>query len=123
MNSPRISESEWEVMTVVWGSGPAPASDIVAILAERKGWHSRTTRTLIDRLVKKKVLQVDTAGPRNLYMARMAMEDAVRQESQSFINRVFSGEPAAMLMHFVGQAKLSKKDIQKLKDMLAQKEK
>jgi predicted transcriptional regulator len=39
------------------------------------------------------------------------------------VARVFGGEPVSMLLHLVGETKLSKADIKKLKDMLNEKEK
>ena len=119
----RISESEWLVMTVVWVKSPVPASDIVAELGRQQGWHSRTIRTLLARLVRKKALKVLPDGKRYLYAPLISMEEGVRRESQSFLERVFGGERTAMLLHLVGQAKLSKEDIKKLKAVLAEKEK
>lgn len=119
----KISESEWQVMTVVWTKPALPASDIVAELNRRKRWHSRTTRTLLARLVRKRALKILPDGKRYLYVPLISMQEGVRRESQSFLHRVFGGEPAAMLLHLVGEAKLSKEDIRKLKAVLAEKEK
>src|ERR1700677_3246335 len=123
MNSIKISESEWNVMAVVWAGGAVSASEVVEALMRQKGWHSRTTRTLLDRLGKKKGLKVVPEEKRNLYQALISMEQAVRQESRSFAQRVFGGEPVPMLLHLVGEAKLSKSDIKRLKEMLLEKEK
>ena len=110
-------------MTIVWEKAPVPAIDIVEALTRQKGWHPRTTRTLLERLVKKKALKFKPEGRRYLYEPRISMEQAVRQESQSFLQRVFGGEPVSMLLHLVGEARLSKKDIKKLKEILSEKEK
>jgi BlaI family transcriptional regulator, penicillinase repressor len=123
MKPVKISDSEWQVMNVVWARAPISASDIVEALASQKGWHSRTIRTLLDRLVRKGALKATPEGKRYLYEARVAMADSVRQESQSFLKRVFGGEPAAMLLHLVGEAKLSREEIRKLKSILSEKEK
>ncbi|MDB6019135.1 MAG: transcriptional regulator [Pedosphaera sp.] len=123
MNPIKISESEWQVMSVVWEKAPVSASEIVEALARQKGWHSRTTRTLLDRLVKKKALKIKSEGKRYQYEPQISMKAAVRQESQSFLQRVFGGEPVPLLLHLVGEAKLSKQDIKKLKEMLTEKEK
>jgi BlaI family transcriptional regulator, penicillinase repressor len=123
MNLIKISESEWQVMSIAWEKARVSASEVVEVLHRQKGWHSRTTRTLIDRLVKKKALKIRPGGKPNLYEPLITMEAAVRQESQSFLQRVFGGEPVPMLLHLVEESKLSKKDIKKLKDMLSEKEK
>jgi BlaI family penicillinase repressor len=119
----KISDSEWQVMTVVWDKAPVPTSEIVEVLAGQKGWHVRTIRTLLDRLVRKKALRILPEGKRYLYKPLISIEEGVRQESQSFVQRVFGGEPAAMLLHLVGEAKLSKEEIRKLKAILEEKEK
>jgi BlaI family penicillinase repressor len=123
MSTIKISDSEWQVMNVVWTKSPVSASEIVETLAPRMGWHPRTIRTLLDRLVKKGALIAKPEGKRYLYEPLMSMAAGVRQESQSFLKRVFGGEPAAMLLHLVGEAKLSKQDIRKLKNILSEKEK
>ncbi|MDB6039856.1 MAG: Penicillinase repressor, partial [Verrucomicrobiales bacterium] len=47
----RITEAEWEVMTVVWERAPVPASVVVDVLEHRKQWTLATVRTLLRRLV------------------------------------------------------------------------
>jgi BlaI family penicillinase repressor len=123
METIKISEAEWQVMTVVWSRESVPASEVVEFLNQRKGWHSRTIRTLLDRLTRKKALKVVPKEKRNFYEALISMEQAVRQESRSFLDRVFGGEPGLMLLHLVGESKLSKAEIKKLKEMLSEKDK
>jgi BlaI family transcriptional regulator, penicillinase repressor len=119
----KISESEWQVMNIVWGHAPVAAITVVEMLEKEKGWHSRTIRTLLDRLVKKKALKITQEGKRYLYEPQISMAQAVRQESRSFMERVFAGEPVSMLLHLVQETKLSREDIKKLKDILNKKEK
>lgn len=49
------------------------------------------------------------------------MEACVREESKSFLNRVFGGEPASMLIHFAKTSKLSRLEIQELQRILGEK--
>lgn len=118
----RISEAEWEVMNVVWHRAPVPAAEVAAELADRKGWAMRTTRTLLGRLVKKRALAVEEDGRRHLYHPRVKLEACVRQASRSFLDRVFGGRPAAMLIHLVQEAELSPQEIAELRRVLEEKE-
>ena len=118
-----ISESEWEVMNVVWQKSPIPASEIVQQLSARNEWHSRTIRTLLDRLVKKGALAIEEDGKRYLYVPTVSMEACVHHESRSFIDRVFGGEPVSMLLNLVKNTKLSADEIKRLKKILSEKEK
>jgi BlaI family penicillinase repressor len=110
-------------MNIVWARFPVSTNEIVEALVPQTHWHSRTIRTLLDRLVKKGALRIRPEGKRYLYEPRISMAEGIRQESQSFLRRVFGGEPAAMLLHLVEEAKLSKADIRKLKTILSEKEK
>ena len=49
---PRISETEWEIMKVVWDRHPIPAADIIERLTQAdSSWHPVTAKTLLNRLV------------------------------------------------------------------------
>ena len=64
----------------------------------------------------------DEEGKRYLYRAKVTRSACVRKESRSFLDRVFSGNEAALLEHFVKASKLSAKEIEELKRILDQQE-
>ena len=55
---PRISDSEWRVMQVLWEQGPQTANNVVEALSGEVEWNPRTIKTLISRLVKKGAVKV-----------------------------------------------------------------
>lgn len=118
-NSPRISETEWEVMQVIWNLGTATSQEIVAALqADDPTWHPKTAKTLVNRLVKKRAVGYRKEGRGYLYRPLVKQEDCVTAESESFLERVFGGSLKPMLAHFVEEGKLSKKEINELKTLL-----
>lgn len=119
----KISDSEWEIMNLVWKKSPVAASEIVEELAARKQWQPRTTRTLLARLVAKGALRFSQEGRRYLYEPKVTLEDCVRHESRSFMERVFGGEPASMLINLVKHTEFSPEEIKQLKKLLSEKEK
>ena len=42
---PRISEAEWDVMSVLWAHEHAFAQEVASELAPRKDWNQRTVKT------------------------------------------------------------------------------
>ena len=61
--SERISDSELEVMRLLWEAGtPLPISDLRIALHQRKGWEPTTVKTLVNRLVAKAVLAFSCRG-------------------------------------------------------------
>ncbi|MBI4660187.1 MAG: BlaI/MecI/CopY family transcriptional regulator [Verrucomicrobia bacterium] len=118
----KISEAEWEVMNLAWKKSPIAASEIVEELAPKNDWAPRTIRTLLSRLVDKGALRFEQEGKRYLYKPKVSMEECVRRESRSFMERVFGGAPASMLINLVKQTEFSPEEIKELKKILAEKE-
>ena len=118
---PRISESEWLVMRVLWSKGEATANEVVEELAGRTRWNPRTVKTLITRLTGKGAVKFRKEGRMYRYYPVVAQADCVRMERKSFVRRVYGGTMKTMLAAFIKDAELSKKDIAELKRILEQK--
>jgi len=120
-SNPKISDSEWQVMEVIWTKNPVPAADVVEALKKKTGWNPRTIKTLLNRLVKKNVLGFREEGNRYIYRPKVKREECVRQESRSFISRVFGGRTGEMLCRFVDEVDLSPQEIEELQRILQRK--
>lgn len=119
----RISETEWEIMTIVWKRHPITANEILDHLATRDStWHPKTARTLLGRLVRKGALGYKPHGRSYAYRPKVTEAECVAQMSESFIDRFFGGSLKPMLSHFVQRQKLSHQEIQELKNILDGKE-
>jgi BlaI family transcriptional regulator, penicillinase repressor len=120
MAEARISDAEWQVMQAVWERKAATAAEVIAALAGTS-WRHRTIRTLLARLVDKGVLAAEPDGNRYLYRPLVSRSKCVRQEGQSFLKRVFGGDAAELLVHFVRGADISPEQIEELKRLLDEK--
>jgi BlaI family penicillinase repressor len=124
MPVPAISDSEWDVMNVLWSAeSPLSANEVVERLAGLRDWNPRTVKTLLNRLINKGALAYDAEGKRYLYRPRVSREQCVRDETRSFLSRVFAGAPGPMLLQFVAQAKLTPDEVEALKRLLDKKAK
>ena len=117
-----ISDAEWQVMNVVWGAQPLTAQEVIGTLADQVDWAPPTVKTMLHRLVKKEVLTYELQGNRYVYRARARRTDCVRQASRSFLERVFGGESAPLLAHFIRSSKLSSAEIARLRQILNEQE-
>ncbi len=120
--APQISDAEWEVMKVLWKTSPLTATEVAEEVCERMSWHPKTVKTLLSRLVKKGALRFKEEGNRYLYRPAVARERFIEQESASFVDRVFGGNAAPMLLHFVEKTELSDRDIEELRAILERKQ-
>lgn len=115
---PRISETEWQIMKIVWSKGQCTANEILEGLNAREPWHPKTARTLIGRLVKKKALTYREDGRAYIYRPGISEAEAVAHYSDSFLDRVFDGAMVPMLAHFVQSRRLTPSDLQQLREVL-----
>jgi BlaI family penicillinase repressor len=116
---PRISEAEWSVASVLWAAGPLTALEVMQQLPPGHGWAQKTVNTFLTRLVDKGVLAVERVGKANRYRPRVSREVCVREESRSFMDRVFGGMAAPTVAHFLEHADLSPREVSDLQALLA----
>ena len=117
-----ISDAEWQVMNVVWDGQPLTAQEVIGKLEDQAAWAPATVKTMLHRLTKKNVLRYELQGNRYVYRSRVRRSDCIRQASRSFLERVFGGESAPLLAHFLRSAKLSPDEIAELRKILNEQE-
>lgn len=120
-NLPKISEAEWEVMKIVWENNPLTSNEVIESLENKMDWKPKTIKTLISRLVKKEVLGFNADGRIYHYYPLVSKEECIREESKSFLDRVYNGTVKNMVLNFIESGNLSDKDIEDLKDILEKK--
>jgi BlaI family transcriptional regulator, penicillinase repressor len=118
---PRISESEWQVMKVLWARSPATANEVIEALAGSCEWNDKTIRTLLNRLVRKKALGFKENGRSYLYYPLVEEQQCAQAEGRSFMQRVYGGAMMPMLAAFLEDAPLSPEEIANLKRILDEK--
>ena len=115
--STKISESEWEVMSVIWRDSPITAQRVIDSLGHAS-WSPKTIKTLLSRLVKKGILGFETEANRYLYFPLVDRDSAVREEASGFVDRVFGGDLRATLLHFAQKVDLSSEEVERLRGLL-----
>ena len=118
-----ISKAEFEVLEAIWLAHPASANDIIDRLNQQKPWHEKTVKTLLNRMVKKGAIDFSKQQRSYLYSPLLERESYTLKESQSLIERLFSGRIAPLVAGFAKTEQLSQTDIDELKQVIAQWEK
>jgi len=118
---PKISESEWVVMKTIWSENPITANRIVESLSGSTHWSPKTIKTLLNRLVKKGAVGFESKARVYDYFPLIEEAVFVKEESLSFLKRVFGGAMTPMLATLVESEDLSEDDINELKRILEKK--
>lgn len=114
----KVTPSELKVLEILWVNSPLTSGQIVDALEEIEAWHSRTIKSLINRLVKKNIIAYKDEGSRYLYFPLLKKSDYLQTTSRSFIHRVFGGRISPLVAHFAKHEKISKEDIRELRAIL-----
>lgn len=118
-----ISNAEFEVLDALWEEHPASAKTLVERLNEKKPWHEKTVKTLLNRLVKKEAVSFEKVQRSYLYSPLLQREDYTQTESISLIDRLFSGRVSPLIAGFAKNKNLQQDDIEDLKQIIADWEK
>ncbi|MDD4817222.1 MAG: BlaI/MecI/CopY family transcriptional regulator [Victivallaceae bacterium] len=114
----QISESEAEIMKVLWRQSPLAMPELVAAVLEENQWEAGTVKTLLTRLVKKRAVKVTGARRAYQYGPLVSREEYAASAGDMLMRRAFNETPAEMLSFFVARQKLSAEDIAELKKLL-----
>ena len=117
----KISDAEWLVMKVIWQESPLTASSVINQLKLATEWSPKTVQTLIGRLVKKGALGVKMDTTLNEYYPLVSKEDCMREETKTFLQKVYGGSLKVLIANFVNNETLSPKEIEELKSLLNEK--
>src|SRR5687768_5656215 len=92
-----MSASDWSVIKVVWKLQPCPAQQVYDSLKGRTKWSYSTVRTLLDRMVAKRVLTTVKTDGLIHYCAAISEEKAKAGELKGTLKRVFDGALGSMV--------------------------
>lgn len=112
----KISEAEIEVMSILWKSKNAMTStELRKILKEEKGWEKSTVLTLITRLVKKNAIHCEKKEV--FYYTPNILEEEYKENStRNIIDKLYDGSIKNFVVSLCDKNKLSKNDIEELRD-------
>lgn len=116
-----ISDSEWLVMKVIWEKKEAKSSEIAAKLYDSTKWSDKTIITLLNRLVNKGILATkkDSNDKRAyVYYPLVSEQECIEAETDSFLQKCFNGAVKDLMLNIIDKRKLTKSDIEELKNIL-----
>ena len=117
-----LSEAEWNIMESLWEESPKVGSRIVADMAGRVGWSRSTTLTMLKRMTEKGLIACEDNGRMRVYVPLIERETAVKKETDNFLKRVYHGSASMLVSSFVERKKLSREELEELRQILDQAE-
>lgn len=117
MTIQQISDSELELMKIVWASGgTALYAQIMEELAKvGRAWQKNTVITLLSRLVDKGLLKTSKIGRRNEYAALVTQADYQTAQARTLLNKLYQGSAKGLVATLIQGELLSPADYEELK--------
>lgn len=118
------SESEWQIMEVLWDSvTPLTSAQVIQRLQEMSSMNPKMVRVLMNRLCQKDLIAytIDEKDARVYhYFPLKSREECSREKSRKFVEGYFSGRHTDALAALLQSYQLTDEQIQELEAILEQ---
>ena len=113
-----LSNMEWKLMNQLWSEAPMTLMQLTRALEADTGWTKHTVITMLTRLESKGAVRWEQAGRAREYFPVVSREEARREETAGFLDRVYGGRLGLMMSALVEDHALTREDIAELSDIL-----
>ncbi|WP_374164625.1 BlaI/MecI/CopY family transcriptional regulator [Arcticibacter sp. MXS-1] len=122
MMNVRPTDSELEILQILWEKGACTVRDVNEALAEERGEEVgyTTTLKLMQIMHEKGMVGRDTSSRTHVYRALLSPENTKRTILNKVIDTVFNGSATQLVMQALSSSKSSKEEIEQIRKYLDQ---
>ena len=115
---PGLSESQREIMDIVWERGEVSANDVRKILGEKRALARNTVRTLLERMEDKGWLKHREERRTFFYSAAQPREVSIGQKVLEVVEHVCCGSPEELMTALLDYRGLTAPELKRIRAML-----
>lgn len=115
---PKLTDSEWTVLDVLWANGPLALGPVVDALKETTGWSRNTVHTYLTRMETKGLVSIDRTQDPHLYAAAVTQEACAKRARRTLLERVYQGRTGDLVAAFLKEETLSAQERERLRKLL-----
>lgn len=115
----KLTNAEWLIMNVLWDKHPAKAREIAERLPAGVNWAYTTIKTMLTRLVEKKVVSESKKGNISYYEPILTHRKARQTALRTLLNQAFDGAFGPLMHFLVEDQNLTAKKRKELIEILA----
>ncbi len=112
------TESELQILQVLWDKGAASVRQVNEILSQQKEVGYTTTLKLMQIMTDKGLVTRDTSSRTHIYSAAIEQEATQGKLLKSFLKNAFQGSAKALVMQALGNHDASKAELQEIKELI-----
>lgn len=114
----RPTAAELEILQILWKQGPATVRFVNDKLKEKKEVGYTTTLKIMQIMTQKKMLKRNEKRRSHVYEAAVKEKDTINLMLDRFLDSVFNGSSAKLVMQALGNHKASREEISQIKKYL-----
>jgi BlaI family transcriptional regulator, penicillinase repressor len=112
------TESELEILQVLWDKDEATVREVHEILTETKDCGYTTTLKLMQIMFEKGLVLRDSSSRTHIYQANVSREKTQQQLVNKMVDTLFSGSHSQLVMQALGSHTPSKKELDEIQQLL-----
>ena len=114
METPKIFESEYRFCLILWEHEPISSGKLVQLAKEALGWSKATTYTVIRRLSERGVLKNENTMVSSL----ISKEETQKSRLEEMVEETFEGSMPAFIAAFSKSKRLSREEVEQLRQLI-----
>ena len=115
---PQLSPTELEVMKILWEADGLSAREVHQRIGEHMDWAYSTTRTTIERMVRKGLVKKTVFHGLHLYTASVSRASGLARMVRDFARQVLETSHAPVVSLFADSGRLDDDEIDELSRLL-----
>jgi len=118
--TPRPTDAELEILTVLWSRGPTTVRDVHEVIAARKPTQYTTVLKTLQIMAEKGLVKRDETQRAHIYEAARPREWTQQQLAGDLLQRAFNGSARSLMVGALSARKASKAELAELRKLLAE---
>ena len=115
----QITDAELEIMKVLWEKKSLTLNELVEELSKEEPKNKSTIKTLLYRLIDKKVVKsVEKNKKEDEYKPLISEKKYLKNANETFLEKLYDGNVNNMLLNFVEDKKITKEEIENLLNII-----
>ena len=115
---PRPTDSELEILTVLWSTGPATVREVHAVINRRRAAEYATVLKFLQIMAEKGLVRRNEKQRAHVYEVARPREWTQKQLAGDLLERAFNGSAKALLMGTLSARKASAEELAEMRKML-----
>lgn len=112
------TESELEILKVLWSKGPSTVRDVNNVLNAVREVGYTTTLKIMQIMTQKGTVKRDESSRTHIYSAAVKEAQIKDAMIDRLMDTAFSGSASQLVMQALGRGKTSPQELEKIKEMI-----